>query len=193
MAEFMMEYQEYIFKIVIFTIILSALTIGNIAGRTYFNTKRKKELFDKGRFLNGIFKGFLVLIIIITLTGSYLGFIYVDMIDESLIDPLLLLYAVAIINFGKLIITLADIFEFDLSQLKTQKLPKEIEKDNEVLSNVDKSEEEYDEDMQALLDDINDKNTEDEFIKVFEPTETELVEKEGDAPLEYEVKNWEVV
>lgn len=188
MAEFMMEYQEYIFKIVIFTIILSALTIGNIAGRTYFNTKRKKELFDKGRFLNGIFKGTLVLIIIITLTGSYLGFIYVDMVDESLIDPLLLLYAVAIINFGKLIVTLADIFEFDIAQLKTQKLPKE-------LSKVEKSEEEYDEDMQALLDDINDKNTEDEFIKVFEPTETETesVEEEGDAPLEYEVKNWEVV
>lgn len=126
MEEFIIEYQNYIRSILVLTIIIGVLTAGNIAGRLYYNIGKKKELFEKGRFFNGIFKAMLVVAVIVILTFSYLAFIYIDMLDKELVDPLILLKGASVLYFGTLIKTLADILGIELPKAKKEEIINEV-------------------------------------------------------------------
>lgn len=126
MEEFIIEYQNYIRSILVLTIIIGVLTGGNISGRLYYNIGKKKELFEKGRFFNGIFKAMLVVAVVVTLTFSYLAFIYIDMLDKELVDPLILLKGASVLYFGTLIKTLADILGIELPKAKKEEIINEV-------------------------------------------------------------------
>ena len=94
--------EDYLFKLLIMIGAVFILAIGNILASTFYNIDEKSESFSFIRFVKGIIKAVLILLIIASLTVSWLAFTYIEMIPEGLIDPFVICYTAAGFYFIKL-------------------------------------------------------------------------------------------
>lgn len=125
-VEFFISNQDYISKIAVLTALMGILVIGNIAGRVYYNLEKKKELFEMGRFLNGIFKAILIMVMIVALTLSYISFVHIDMIKKDMVDPMIICYTGAAYYFITLTNTLIAILGIKIEPEKYVEPKEEI-------------------------------------------------------------------
>lgn len=109
----------YLFKLLIMIGAVFILAIGNILAMTYYNVGEQEELFDKKRFLKGLLKAVLILLMIASLTTSWIAFLYIEMVPEGIIDPFIICYTAAGFYFIKLTLALAKILGI-LERLKAQ-------------------------------------------------------------------------
>ena len=136
MLEFIVANTEYIEKIVLLTIVVGIFALSHILAKVFYNTNNLKEVFNTQRLFVGIFKGIVVILMIVSLTLGYLSFIYLKVVNDSMIDPLILLYGTAIFYFTKIVKSLSEILGYNVEK-SNQELPK-IEKNlNEVKTDLD--------------------------------------------------------
>lgn len=123
MIEFLIENKIYIEKITLLTLVVGTLVIAHILAKVFYNTNTLKETFNKQKLTTGVIKGIIVVFIIVAITFGYLVFIYLKVVNETITDPMILLYGIALFYFTKLIKTLSEILGYDIGKTK-DRLPK---------------------------------------------------------------------
>ena len=136
MLEFIVANTKYIEKIVLLTIVVGTLVMAHIMAKVFYNTNTLKQVFHAQKLLVGVIKGIVVILMIVSITFGYLSFIYLKVVNDSIIDPLILLYGASVFYFSKVIKALSEILGYNVEK-SNQELPKIEQNLNEVKTDVD--------------------------------------------------------